>query len=73
MPMTVIIRVASALMSGATPNLTLEKITMGSVFAPGPETKLAITRSSNDRVNASSHPATIAGAMSGSVTSMATR
>ena len=37
---------ASALISGATPNLTFEKITIGNVLAPGPETKLEMTRSS---------------------------
>ena len=35
------ILVARALMSGDTPSRTLEKITIGSVEAPGPVTKLA--------------------------------
>ena len=48
--------VASALMSGLTPSRTLEKITIGSVEAPGPVTKLATTRSSSDSVKASSQP-----------------
>ncbi|KZQ07273.1 putrescine ABC transporter permease PotI [Enterobacter roggenkampii] len=45
-----------AVISGLTPMRTLEKTSIGSVVAPGPETKLAITRSSSDRVNASSQP-----------------
>ena len=59
-------------MSGVTPSLTLEKITIGSVVDPGPEVKLAMTRSSSDRVKASSQPETIAGAMIGSVMSKST-
>jgi hypothetical protein len=51
----------------------LEKITMGSVEAPGPVTKLAITRSSSDSVKASSQPAISAGAITGSVMSKKTR
>jgi putrescine transport system permease protein len=39
-----------------TPSLTLQKITIGSVLDPGLETKLAITRSSIDRVKASNQP-----------------
>ncbi|KZP90794.1 spermidine/putrescine ABC transporter permease [Enterobacter chengduensis] len=45
-----------AVISGLTPMRTLEKTSIGSVVAPGPETKLAITRSSSDSVNASSQP-----------------
>src|SRR5690606_26693174 len=41
---------------------------IGSVVAPGPEVKLAITRSSSDRVKASIQPDTIAGMITGSVT-----
>ena len=41
---------------------------IGSVVAPGPVVKLAITRSSSDSVNASIQPEAIAGAMIGSVT-----
>src|SRR5690554_6743987 len=62
-----IISVASALISGDTPIRTDENTTIGSVVAPGPETKLAITRSSSDRVNASNQPETSAGAMTGRV------
>src|SRR5258706_1250246 len=40
---------------------------MGRVVAPGPEVKLAITRSSSDRVKASIQPAATAGAMFGRV------
>ena len=54
-------------MSGLTPSRTLEKITIGSVLEPGPATKLVITRSSSDSVNASSQPEISAGAMIGSV------
>ena len=61
--------VAKALISGDTPNLTFEKINMGNVVAPGPETKLAITRSSNDKVKDKSHPEIIAGKMIGKVIS----
>ncbi|MNF05628.1 hypothetical protein D3C80_2054040 [compost metagenome] len=46
---------------------TLENTNIGKVVAPGPATKLAITRSSSDRVNASIQPATSAGAIIGSV------
>src|SRR5690606_11006233 len=65
--------VASALTSGETPSLTLEKITMGRVDEPGPETKLAMTRSSSDRVKPSSQPDTRAGAMMGKVISKKVR
>src|SRR5580658_1302114 len=41
---------------------------IGSVVAPGPVVKLAITRSSSDRAKASIHAAAIAGKISGSVT-----
>ena len=44
---------ASALMSGLTPRRALEKITIGSVLDPGPDTKLAMTRSSSEIVKAS--------------------
>ena len=39
---------------GLTPRRTLENTTIGRVVALGPETKLVITRSSTDKVNASS-------------------
>ena len=42
--------VASALMSGRRPNRMREKIRIGRVLAPGPVTKLAITRSSKSIV-----------------------
>ena len=58
---------ASALISGLTPSRTFEKITIGSVLEPGPDTKLAITRSSSEMVKASSQPETSAGAMIGKV------
>src|SRR5256885_11833055 len=41
---------------------------IGSVVAPGPVVKLAITRSSSDKVKASIQPDASAGAISGSVT-----
>src|SRR4029079_10065238 len=41
---------------------------IGKVDVPGPVEKLAITRSSNDRVKASIQPAAIAGKISGNVT-----
>ncbi len=54
MPTKQIIKLASAFTSGLTPSFTFEKITMGSVLAPGPETKLEITKSSRDSVKLSS-------------------
>ena len=68
MPTTTTIRVASALMSGVTPSLTLLQIRIGRVVAPGPVVKLVITTSSSERVKASSQPERIAGAMIGRVT-----
>src|SRR5450432_194031 len=59
--------VASTLISGLTPRRTLENTTMGNVLLPGPEVKLDITRSSQDRVKARSHPDRIAGKIIGSV------
>ena len=67
-----IIIVANALMSGVTPSLIFEKIIIGKVLAPAPDVKLAITRSSKDRVNANSHPESIDGAIKGKVISKAT-
>ena len=64
--------VAKALISGDTPNLTLEKINMGNVVAPGPETKLEITKSSRESVKASSQPEIIAGKIIGRVISQIT-
>src|ERR1700688_4718162 len=64
---TVMVMVASTLISGLTPSRTLENTTIGSVLLPGPEVKLDITRSSHDNVKASSHPDRIAGQMIGRV------
>src|SRR5262249_29291930 len=64
--------VASALTSGLTPRRTFEKITIGRVVEPGPETKLEMTRSSTDRVKARSQPDTSAGDITGRVTSVKT-
>src|SRR5690554_7043971 len=61
------ISVARALISGDTPIRTDENTTIGKVVAPGPDTKLAITRSSSDKVNASNQPDTNAGAITGRV------
>src|SRR5277367_3750839 len=47
---TVMVMVASTLISGLTPRRSLENTTMGRVLLPGPEVKLEITRSSEDRV-----------------------
>src|SRR6266850_190195 len=59
--------VASALTSGLTPRRTLEKTAIGRVVADGPVTKLAMTRSSSDKVNAKSQPETRAGLIPGRV------
>src|SRR5450432_2761754 len=59
--------VASTLISGLTPRRTLENTTMGRVLLPGPEVKLEITRSSQDKVKANSHPDSTAGKMIGKV------
>ncbi len=64
--------VVIALMSGVTPSRTLAKMNIGSVVAPGPETKLEITRSSSDSVKDNSHPATKAGNSIGTVMSQNT-
>ena len=47
---------AKALIFGLTPRRTGEKTTIGNVVDPGSDTKLAITKSSNDKVKASSQP-----------------
>ena len=65
--------VETALISGVTPSLTIEYILIGSVVEPGPEVKLAITRSSSDMVNANSQPDTIAGKMIGNVINIKVR
>ena len=67
------IRLASALTSGVTPSFTFENITIGSVLAPGPETKLEITKSSSESVKLKSQLDTRAGAMMGKVVSMKAR
>lgn len=61
------IKVARALILGDTPRRTEEKTIMGKVVAPGPEAKLAITRSSNDKLNDNNQPAVKAGAIMGTV------
>ena len=58
---------------GLTPRRTLENITIGKVDDPGPETKLAITKSSNDKVKANNQPDTNAGAIAGRVISKNTQ
>ena len=57
------IMVANAFILGLTPRRTLEKTLIGKVVEPGPETKLAITKSSNDNVKPKSHEAVSAGKM----------
>src|SRR5438270_11629013 len=64
--------VASALTSGLTPRRTLENTAIGKVVADGPVTKLAITRSSSDSVNARSQPETRAGLITGRVMRIST-
>ena len=53
--------VETAFISGVTPSLTIEYIFIGRVVEPGPEVKLAITRSSSDRVKDKSQPEITAG------------
>src|SRR5439155_16389482 len=55
-PTRAMMMVASALISGLSPSRTFEKITIGSVVAPGPVTKLEVTKSSSDSVKESSQP-----------------
>ena len=64
--------VAMALISGVTPRRTDEKMRIGRVVEPGPDRKLAITRSSSDRVKLSSQPATMAGAIFSAISSIGT-
>ena len=59
--------VDKAFISGLNPNLTLEKTTIGRVFAPGPLVKLATTKSSKERVKANNHPEIIEGKIIGNV------
>lgn len=51
--------VANAFIEGLTPILTFENMRIGRVVAPGPDKKLAITRSSKDNVKDNNHPARI--------------
>ena len=60
--------VARALISGVTPRLTCEKISMGSVLAPAPARKKAMTNSSSERAMASRDPPTTLCHSPGSVT-----
>ena len=57
-----------ALISGVTPNLTMEKTLRGKVTLEGPATKKLIITSSSDNVKASSAPAITPGIIIGSVT-----
>ena len=57
----------NAFTSGLNPNLTLEKTTIGNVLAPGPEVKLATTKSSKEIVKANNQPAIIEGKIIGKV------
>ena len=61
------ISVAKALILGDTPKRTEEDTTIGKVVAPGPEAKLAITKSSSDRLKDNNQPATNAGEIIGTV------
>ena len=61
------ISVAKAFILGETPIRTEENTTIGKVVAPGPEAKLAITRSSSDKLNESNHPASSEGVIIGTV------
>src|SRR5690554_8180140 len=61
------IKLAMALISGLTPIRTAEKISIGKVVEPGPETKLANTKSSNDRAKDIIAPAAKEGAIIGRV------
>ncbi len=63
-----ITNVARALICGLIPMRTLENTCIGKVVDPGPDTKLAITKSSKDRVKASNQPDIKAGAIIGKVT-----
>ena len=63
----IMIIVANAFMSGLRPRRIREKIRIGNVLAPGPVTKLAITKSSSERVKANNQPDNIPGARRGSV------
>ena len=59
--------VVSAFIFGGTPRRTLEKTYIVKVVELGPETKLAITKSSNDKVKPKSHASSREMAMMGRV------
>ena len=61
------IRLATALISGLTPRRTAENTSIGNVVEPGPDTKLASTRSSSDRAKDIMAPAASEGAIIGMV------
>src|SRR5699024_5050509 len=61
------IKLAMALISGLTPIRTAEKISIGKVVEPGPETKLAKTKSSRDNAKDIIAPASKDGAIIGTV------
>ena len=61
------IRLATALISGLTPRRTAEKTSIGNVVEPGPDTKLASTRSSRDSAKDIIPPAANDGAIIGMV------
>jgi hypothetical protein len=65
--------VASAFISGFRPSRTRENTTSGSVVEPGPDRNADSTTSSIDSVNDSSHRATSACEISGSVIEKNTR
>src|ERR1700681_2701889 len=58
---TISITVATALITGETPKRSMEKILSGSVVEVAPETKNVSTKSSKEKVKASSPPARMAG------------
>ena len=60
--------VEAALTSGVTEKRTMEYIFIGNVVEPGPEVKKVMTKSSSDKVNASSAPAIMPGFKYGNVT-----
>ncbi|CAH0220524.1 hypothetical protein SRABI112_02362 [Pseudomonas mediterranea] len=66
------IRLATALISGFTPRRTAENTSIGKVVDPGPDTKLANTRSSRDNANDIMPPAASDGAIIGMVIRMKT-
>src|SRR5690625_6975285 len=71
-PTKTINKVANALISGFKPSRTRAKTSRGKVEYPGPDKNDAITTSSSDKVNASNHAASSAGAISGTETTKKT-